>query len=96
MAAGLSMHSVLKENLALKYETLETGSELDHFLKQYSYVSDKEKQSLFSPFILESLKGDLDNRNFFEPLWQNLEGLSLSEKIIWIFQKFIWKVYWEG
>ena len=92
MAAGLSMPNVLKENLALKYETLETGSELDHFLKQYSYVSDKEKQSLFSPLILESLKGDLDNRNFFEPLWQNLEGLSLSEKIIWIFQK----VHLEG
>ena len=28
----------------------------------------------------------------FEPLWQNLEGLSLSEKIIWIFQK----VHLEG
>jgi asparagine synthase (glutamine-hydrolysing) len=78
---------ILRDNLVNKYKTLEITSELDHFLKQYSYVSKEEKDALFSPLILNSIEGDLENKRFFEPLWKNLDGLNLTEKFIWIFQK---------
>jgi len=92
MSQDFLKNDILKGNLLKKYKTLEPSSELDHFLRQYSYISGDEKLSLFNPIILQSLNGDLSNKNFFEPMWQSLEGLNLTEKIMWIFQK----VHLEG
>lgn len=82
----------LKDNLMNKYTDLNWSDGLDHFLGQYSYMTLSTKRELFSPEFVHKLGGDLYNRNYFEGLWSQLEGMSLADKYIWLFQR----VHLEG
>ncbi len=82
----------LHKNLMNKYAELNWNDGLDHFLGQYSYMALSTKRELFNPEIVEKLNGDLYRRHYFEGLWANLEGMPLTDKYIWLFQR----VHLEG
>jgi len=90
--SGGDLPSVLKKNLQKKYTNMNWEGEVDHFLEQYSYISNNDKQNIFTQDVFSSLGSDPHNKSFFNNLWVELEGLSLTEKYMWIFQK----VHLEG
>ena len=87
---GLS--SELEKNLLGKYPTLDFRNEVDHFLSQYSYIDFNEKNNILSKHTINELGDDPHNRDYFENLWNRLDGLDIHEKYIWIFQR----VHLEG
>jgi len=83
----LDVPKTLHNNLLKKYHSINWDDDLDHFLNQYSYMSLSLKQDLFTPDLLEAINGDLYNRNYFENIWSGLNGMSLTDKYMWIFQR---------
>ncbi len=86
------INTILKQSLLEKYKNLDFKNDLDHFLSEYSYIGEEEKLDLFKDDFLKVIGSDLSNRKFFVKLWNPLEGIELTEKIMWIFQK----VHLEG
>lgn len=82
----------LEKNLLEKYTHLNFKSEIDHFLSQYSYIDFNEKSNLLVEDMNKQLGLDPHNRNYFLNFWDQLDGLDLHEKYMWIFQR----VHLEG
>jgi len=55
---------VFEENIRAKYGRFNLGTELEHFLSQYSYIPQKEKQELLNPDVFHS--SDLLNSAYFD------------------------------
>lgn len=87
-----NLSSELEENLKSKYGNLNLGTELNHFLGQYSYMNFSEKTDLFNSNFYSALGSDPRSQLFFKKYWDKLDGLDLAEKYMWIFQK----VHLEG
>jgi asparagine synthase (glutamine-hydrolysing) len=77
----------LNENLRNRYNDMDYGSPLIHFLKQYSYIPNAEKKALLNMEVLKLVGQDILNLTYFESYFNKLEGLDLHEKYIWLFQK---------
>lgn len=77
----------LHENLLKKYSNIQWSSELDHFIKQYSYLDFLKKEKIFTKEIFNGLGSDPHNMGIFQNFWDKLDGLDLHEKYMWIFQR---------
>ena len=77
----------LKKNLQAKYGPIEFGSQIDHFLSQYSYIDMMDKDELLTKKAANHEGFKLNRLEYFENQWSKLEGLDLAEKYMWIFQK---------
>ena len=79
----------LNKNLLKKYKKTSWDCELDHFLEQYSYISNDDKSNIFTDNAINLIGDDLNNKSFFGNLWNKLDGMDLTEKYMWIFLSFI-------
>ena len=77
----------LIKNLEKKYDSLESVSDLDHFLNQYTYHKFSEKKALINSdyFNLQSL--DLKNKNYFKAINSKLSSFDPTNKFLYLMQK---------
>ena len=77
----------LKKNFLLQYGTVTFESEIDHFLRQYTYVPIDHQLKLYSKDFYSELNEDPFKVNYFLDLIKNMKNSTLSEKYMWLFQK---------
>ena len=77
----------LTKNFLLQYGTCNFESEIDHFLKQYTYVPIDLQLKLYSKDFNSELNEDPFKVNYFLDLIKNMKNSTLSEKYMWLFQK---------
>lgn len=70
-----------------KYKKTDLGSELDHFMNLYQYIDYDTKKQFFSAEFLNKLPTQIPFQKIWETNFAKLEGLPLTEKMMWMFEK---------
>jgi asparagine synthase (glutamine-hydrolysing) len=84
---GHSFDPSLIENLRKKYGSKAFSNEVEHFLDQYQYVKWEDKLNFLSSDLISLLDGDRELNQLFAGHFEKLDGLSLYQKYMWIFEK---------
>ncbi|MFH1662256.1 MAG: asparagine synthase (glutamine-hydrolyzing) [Candidatus Falkowbacteria bacterium] len=78
---------ILKFNLNKKYDNILDCSDLDHFLRQYTYYKFSEKQKLINSDFFRDEDLCLKNKKYFKKIENKLLFNNPTEKYIYLMQK---------
>jgi asparagine synthase (glutamine-hydrolysing) len=84
---GEKIVGLLSENLKLKYGDMTFGSELEHFLYLYNYMSWEDKTEFLDNDIISELNHDNVLSGIFESQYSRLDGMDIYDKYMWLFEK---------
>lgn len=87
MSKGNNSDEFLK-NISKKYSEGDFNSIFDHFLGQYQYTSQKDKQSYLSNDFNARLDHDKVLNGLFKNSFDQVKSLSIADQYMWIFEKF--------